>query len=184
MTSNESMNRPTNTAEQAESYAEIMHALYGDYVNLYFIDPISFTFEAHHQSDVFKKLRLPKKGPDFFRMILDDFIRHVCQDDQRYVSEMLGKETLLKGIKGNNHHVFICRLSIDRERKYYRIKAIRKVYKGKEYILLGIRDIDDQMSREKAILRNLETLINKEKLYINAILASADGCLEVNLTRK
>lgn len=58
MTNNESMNRPTNTAEQAESYAEIMHALYGDYVNLYFIDPISFTFEAHHQRDIFKKLRL------------------------------------------------------------------------------------------------------------------------------
>ena len=77
MTNNESMNRPTNTAEQAESYAEIMHALYGDYVNLYFIDPISFTFEAHHQSDIFKKLRLPKKGPVFFRMILDDFIRHI-----------------------------------------------------------------------------------------------------------
>ena len=182
MTSTKDMNRSAEFAEQAEAYADIMHALYGDYVNVYFIDPDSFSFEAHHQSEVFKNLKLPESGPDFFEMISDDFIKHVYVDDKGYVSNMLRRETLIQGLEGNDH-VFICRLSIDDEQRYYRIKAIRKTDVNKEIILLGIRDIDEQMSREKTILRNMETMLNKEKLYINAILASADGCLEVNLSK-
>ncbi len=167
---------------QALSHEAIVNALFETYESLYAVDVETSSFQCFHESDSYSSLSLEESGDDFFKEKTAN-IRAIWREDRDLVESMLNKETLLSELSKEKFFSFIYRLVIDGKPLYHKLRATMDLVDGRPHFLIGIRNIDTSFRQDKALAEKLSSMHSKEINHLEAVLASAEGYLEVNLTK-
>lgn len=165
------------------SYEAISQALFETYESLYDIDVETSAYQCYHESKSYSALKIDSRGADFFADTLSNIQRTVYPEDREYVEKMFRKETMLAVLEKERYYSFVYRLMIDGDAVYHKIRATLESVGNRKHILLGVRNVDETIRQEKRHTQTLSSMHQKEKNHMEAILASAAGYLEVNLTQ-
>lgn len=165
------------------AYEAIARALIENYESIYDIDVESGAYICCHESEPYKELLISDKGDDFFASMEKFVPRVIHPDDRRYVLKMLERDTLITALQKDKYYSLVYRLIIDRHPVYHKIRATMDTINGREHILLGVRDVDETIKQEQLHEDTLNSMFQKEKNHLEAILGSAAGYLEVNLSQ-
>lgn len=165
------------------SYEAIVRALFETYESLYDIDVETSAYQCYHESKSYQELQLARSGADFFRDLDIDIEKAIQAEDREYVRAMLEKDTMLQTLRNDKYYTFVYRLMEDGEPVYHKIRATIDQVDGREHILIGVRNVDETIRQEQAHRDKLASINQKEKNHMEAVLASAAGYLEVNLTQ-
>lgn len=175
-----------NSAEQknsALSQEVILRALIENYESIYDIDVETNAYQCYHESGPYSDLRIAMCGEDFFSDMLSEADRTIYEEDREYVKQALSKEEMLEGIRREEYYSIVYRLMIDDKPMYHKIRAVVGDVGGKKHILIGVRNVEETIRREKEHEKSLASMHQKEKNHLEAVLAASAGYLEANLTR-
>ena len=108
--------------------------------------------------------------------------REVHPDDVDYVLRMLSRTALTEGVRSSKQYSIKYRLLGGREISNRRIRAVLSRETETEHIFLGVINIDADIAREKEHREEIDFMRQKERNYLAAVLGSAEGYIEANLT--
>jgi len=161
----------------------IMRALFENYESIYDIDAETSAYQCYHESNLYSELGIKSSGEDFFAVLSSNIPKIIYPEDQPYVRKMLFRETMLRVLKKDRYYSFVYRLMLGGKPVYHKVRATLETVNGRRHILLGVRNVDETIRQEKAHTEAIVSMYQKEKNHMEAILASAEGYIEVNLTR-
>ena len=167
---------------KAVSYEVLANALFENYESIYDIDLETDAYNVYYESDSYRKLDLTRSGADFFTALPKEVAKVVDPDDRSYVLGMLSKETLVAGVTENKYHVIIYRINRGGRRIYHQLRATLQPIGDKDYILMGIRDVDAIVRQRIAHEEELVFEQQKASNYLEAVLATALAYMSANLT--
>jgi len=165
------------------SYEAILLALFENYESIYDIDAETSAYQCYHESDSYSELRIAGSGEDFFAALSSHVPKAIHPEDCAYVQRMLDRDTMIAALEKEKYYSFVYRLLTAGEPSYHKIRATFSWVDGRRHILLGVRDVDETIRQEQAHTQELLSISRKEKNHMEAILASAAGYREVNLTQ-
>ena len=165
------------------SYKVLAEALFEAYENIYDIELINSNYRSYHQSEQYRQLRLSSEGENFFTALSKAIPQTIYPDDRYYVENMLERNALQKATRNNRTYSFIYRiLDENGNGVYHQLRAVKRVVHGKSHILIGIKNIDGLIRLEEAHKEEISALYQKERNYLQAILANSAAYIEANLT--
>lgn len=160
----------------------ILNALFENYESIYAVDIETSNYHCYHESDQYRTLCLEGCGVDFFSITENNIFKAVCPEDIEYVQQKLSKSEILQGLENDVHYSFVYRLMINGEPIYHKTRVIKAMFDQRDYLLISVRNIDQAYRQDKEHYEEISVLQKKEKNHLEAILASAAGYHEVNLT--
>ena len=166
----------------ALSHEAIVKALFESYESIYAVDVGTSAFQCFHESNSSSSLRLEDHGDNFFDALESNMLKKIYIEDQEFAHRMLSKEALCAGLSRDKFYTFVFRLMIDGQPLYHTLRATKELVEGRPHFLIGIRNVDAVFRQDKELAEKLTTMHSKELSHLDAILASAEGYLEVNLT--
>lgn len=166
----------------ALSHEAIVKALFESYESIYAVDVGTSAFQCFHESNSYSSLRLEDHGDNFFDALESNMLKKIYIEDQEFAHRMLSKEALCAGLSRDKFYTFVFRLMIDGQPLYHKLRATKELVEGRPHFLIGIRNVDAVFRQDKELAEKLTTMHSKELSHLDAILASAEGYLEVNLT--
>ncbi len=158
-------------------------ALFEKYEGIYDIDVETSEYQCFYQSRSYSKLGINDSGDDFFSDLPKFVPKHIHPDDVKYVCKMLNRERIIASLKKEKFYSFVYRLLIGDSFSYYKIRVTYGTVGDRLHFLLGVRDVDETVRQEKAHTQALDSMRQKDKNHMEAVLASAAGYLEANLTQ-
>ncbi|WP_407383525.1 histidine kinase [Ruminococcus sp.] len=162
----------------------LMQALSARYESIYLINPVTGSYTCYHESESHGELGVEASGDDFYAAMDEKVPLRIHPDDVDYFREMIAEENILNNTENGESYSFVYRICTDSdETVYHKIRATRRMIGDTAQLLLGIRDIDAMMKREKAHEDIQQSMLLKERNHMQAILASAAGYMEINLTK-
>lgn len=164
-------------------YEMIAKAFFEGYEILYDINLITSSYVSLYESEEFKKLSHNSSGDDFFIMMRDIVPKLVHPDDVEYVVARLEREHLVKELEREQHYSFSYKAIRGGRERHHQINAVLQSMPDEPHIILGVKNVDHIMRREKEHREEILSYIQKEHNHMKAILASAEAYMEVNLTK-
>jgi len=177
------MSGNSNKKHKALSHEAIVKALFENYECIYAVDAETSSFQCFHESDSYSLLRIEDHGDDFFDSLEGNIIKTIYIEDREFVRNMLSKEALSAALSKEKFYSFVYRLMIDGRPLYHKLRATMDLVEGRPHFLIGIRNVDAAFRQDKALAEKLSSMHSKEINHLEAILASAEGYLEVNLSK-
>ena len=172
------------TEQEVITIDGMMQALSARYESIYLINPVTGAYTCYHESESHGELGVETAGDDFYAAMDEKVPLRIHPDDVDYFREMISEENILNNTENGESYSFYYRIYTDtNETVYHKIKATRRIIGDTEQLLLGIRDIDAMMKREKAQEDIRQSMLLKERNHMQAILASAAGYMEINLSK-
>lgn len=165
------------------SYEVLANALFENYESIYDIDLETDAYNVYYESDSYRKLDLTRSGTDFFTVLPREVAKVIDPEDRDYVLGMLSKDALVSGVTGNKYYSIVYRINRGGRRIYHQLRATLQPIGDKDYILMGVRDIDALMRQRIAHEEELASKQQKADNYLEAVLATALAYIGVNLTR-
>lgn len=141
--------------DNTKVFKRIAEALLVEYTSVYYVDAITNEYQWYSSNPEFRSLKLEPIGKDFFANMTKDALSVVHPDDQHLFTEDIKKETLLKELKDGSMQSFNYRLMIDGKPVYHMLKLIRGGEMGDDYFILGVKNIDHDIRKEKRQENNL-----------------------------
>ena len=133
-----------NTNEQL-SFSDLAIALSNDYNRLFVIDAINDSYVDYSPDGDSKKLVATASGENFYKDLRTNARMQVWLEDQEMFIDAFKKENVINAIENGKSFSLTYRLNIDGKPRYFCLKTIRGSNKN---IIIGVRDIDDEMRRE------------------------------------
>ena len=177
------MNNLPDRDNSALSREVILRALFESYESIYDIDVETNAYRCYHESKPYRELRIAMSGEDFFSDMLSEADRTIYAEDREYVKQALSKDAMLEGIRREEYYSIVYRLMIEDKPTYHKIRAMLGNIGGRQHILIGVRNVEETIKREKEHEKSLASMHQKEKNHLEAVLAASAGYLEANLTR-
>lgn len=139
------------------TFVRLALALANDYQAVYLINTEDDSYALYHTVGENKELVQTYAGKDFYHDTIEDYKATVYPPDQDYFLETFKKEHILSALE-NGHSFFITyRIMVNGAPHYYTLKTIRGTGKDDKYIIIGVRDVDEQMRREQAAAEQSRT---------------------------
>jgi anti-sigma regulatory factor (Ser/Thr protein kinase) len=181
------MNKHTNnnTGKKIEKpdYELLAKLLFENYESIYEIDMQTYAYRNFHESDSYKELKLESSGEDFFADLKDRTKHIIAEEDVAYVLKMLSRDTFYEGVRNNRYYSFIYRIGQGDEQIFHQLRATMHEADGRQYIYVGIKNIDRVIQQEIENREKLSSMRQKEITHLRAILASSAAYMEVNLSK-
>ena len=165
------------------SYESIAKAIFERYESIYCVDMDTHAYKCYYASTSYREFGIDEEGDDFFLSLKTNIPATVYKYDQDYVLGMLTYEALKKGLEEDRYYSFIYRLVIDGVPVFHQFRATKEDAADRNRVIIGIRNIDAMMRREKEYTEGLESMLQKEKTHMEAILATAAGYMAANLSQ-
>ncbi len=163
-------------------YDAIVKALFENYECIYDIDTETNSYRLYYESSAYQDFQLKKSGSDFFESLNVTVPVLIHPEDQELVLSMLSKKKLMEGLAKEKYYSLIYRVIVNGSPLYHKIRAIRCSIGGTDHILLATRNIDEAIRRDIYHHTVVNDLHKKGDTYLEAILASSIGYMEVDLT--
>jgi len=172
----------SDESKGALSYETIANALFENYESIYNVDLETGEYSVYYESDSYRGLDLTRSGSDFFAALEGEVRQVIDPEDRDFVLRMLSCDALSAGVRSLKYHSLVYRIVRDGRRVYHQLRATLQQSGGRDYALMGIRDVDSVMrqnaAREEALASERERSAN----YLDAILATAAAYTDANLT--
>ena len=155
------------TKEESLTFSRIAQALSRDYYSIYYIDVNTDGYIEYASHYDYKELEIEKTGDDFFADCERNVNKYVYRSDRAKILRNLRKETLLQKTENDKSFTVSYRLMISDKPVHVGLKAVRTDDKDGHHILIGIRNIDDQIKREKfykKAINDAQNLANQDTL--------------------
>ena len=133
--------------KNSRTYAEIAKSLASLFEIIYHIDIETGSYTEYSSSEAFSKQGFSRSGNDFFERAKEDMKRVIHPDDRENIINKLERNVLLKALRKKGTVSLTYQQLVDNEYHYVNLLAfIQKA--DKEHIVVGIRNIDAEKSRE------------------------------------
>lgn len=133
--------------KNSRTYAEIAKSLASLFEIIYHIDIETGSYTEYSSSESFSKQGFGRSGNDFFERAKEDMKRVIHPDDRENIINKLERNVLLKALRQKGTVSLTYQQLVDNEYHYVNLLAfIQKA--DKEHIVVGVRNIDAEKSRE------------------------------------
>lgn len=137
-----------NARSSELDFASFAEALSDDMESIYYVDTTTGDYQEFNTSGPHGNLKLASSGTDFFGECIHGIQRAVFADDRTKVALALEKQTLLDVLAARPVFSLTYRLLIDDNPHYYRLRAALANGARDHHLIIGISNIDDQISDE------------------------------------
>ena len=131
------------------AFGKIAHALTSDYDSVYYIDVENDHYVQFSSDDNAEEFQIERSGSDFFADAMKNIPRLIHESDRDRVVAALQKKNLIANVSAGRSYSLIYRLLIDGKPKYYNMKAVRAKTNDDHHIVIGVSNINDQMTRNE-----------------------------------
>lgn len=133
--------------KNSRAYAEIAKSLASLFEIIYHIDIETGNYTEYSSSEAFSNQGFGRSGNDFFERAKEDMKRVIHPDDRENIINKLERNVLLKALRQKGTVSLTYQQLVDNEYHYVNLLAfIQKA--DKEHIVVGVRNIDAEKSRE------------------------------------
>jgi diguanylate cyclase (GGDEF)-like protein len=133
--------------KNSRAYAEIAKSLASLFEIIYHIDIETGSYTEYSSSEAFSNQGFGRSGNDFFERAKKDMKRVIHPDDRENIINKLERNVLLKALRQKGTVSLTYQQLVDNEYHYVNLLAfIQKA--DKEHIVVGVRNIDAEKSRE------------------------------------
>ena len=128
---------------------ERIHALTGNFIVIYMVDPETDSYRALGATDDYERLGQAKEGEDFFETCRKEARIHNDPEDVNLFLSVFTKENVLAEIGRSGIFSLTYRLNLDGKPNYVQLKAAMVQEQEGQRLIVGINDIDVQVRQEK-----------------------------------
>ena len=133
--------------KNSRAYAEIAKSLASLFEIIYHIDIETGSYTEYSSSEAFSNQGFGRSGNDFFEHAKEDMKPVIHPDDRENIINKLERNVLLKALRKKGTVSLTYQQLVDNEYHYVNLLAfIQKA--DKEHIVVGVRNIDAEKSRE------------------------------------
>ncbi|MBR6185544.1 MAG: diguanylate cyclase [Clostridia bacterium] len=140
--------------EEQIAYARI-HALAGDYLCLYIVDPQTGRYREFSAAQSYNAFAQAKEGTDFFKTTREAARQFNHPDDLNRFLSIFTLENVLAEIGQRGIFTLNYRLMMNGQPLYVLLKAAMVEEEGDKRLVIGIIDIDSQVRQEETYVQNL-----------------------------
>lgn len=141
--------------EERIVYARL-HAITGNFVVVYVVDPGTDHFREFSATEVFvQNFAVAKQGEDFFGRAREVSNRRVYPTDRERFLAAFTKENVMGAIERDGIFTLGYRLSMENGFKYVQMKAAMVEESDGSRLIVGLNDIDAQVRQEQEIEKRL-----------------------------
>ena len=184
------MQEASNMKEFNVSFSELAIALAADYESIYVIDTSDDSYVEYRTDGDAQTLSVASSGADFYADTVQNTRKLLHPDDQEAFLSALRRDSMHNAFIHSKSFSINYRLIIDGTPKYYFLKTIRGTGSSSRFIIIGVRNVDDEMRRRmesekltatySAVAKSLASLY--EVIYY--IDTRTDEYIEYNSTEK
>lgn len=140
----EKMNR------QRRRHTSIIHALAGNFVAIYYIDPVTGRFATYTKSANGEELTKRDEGDkDYFVAAVENSRKFVVPEDFPIIKEKVTREGIAAELADKSTFSITVRVFYKGEPTYFRYKYVRPTTKGEEdKLIVGVYNVDDEVKAE------------------------------------
>ena len=150
--------------EERVVYARL-HALTGNFVCVYVVDPESGSYREFSAADHYEKsFAQAKSGKDFFKTLRDAAAIYCHPDDQKRVLSLLTKENIMSAVERSGIFTLSYRIMTEGKPVYYQLKGAMVEEKEGPRLVVGLNNIDAQVRQEKDYSRRLAQAQNQANI--------------------
>ncbi|MBR5421205.1 MAG: EAL domain-containing protein [Lachnospiraceae bacterium] len=164
--------------EERIGYSRVM-ALTGDFLVFYTVDPETEHFYTFNVTKDFDSLNVELEGEDFFARSREDIEKTIWMEDLDMLRRSFTRENVLKTIREKGLYSVTYRLVIKGEPRYVCLKAALVKENGRELLIIGVNDIDDQVKRDEEYARNLSQA--RARMSVDALTGVKDKHAYIDL---
>lgn len=150
--------------QEAVTFAHLAMSLADDYASVYYINSEDDSYVEYSAEGSDHKLKVISSGSDFFADAQVNCRRLVYEEDQELFLEIFKKEKLLEIVNSGKTFTLNYRLMIDGTPKYYNLKTAHALDFDTNHIVIGVRNVDEQVKREKEIEEALKNSAERDPL--------------------
>lgn len=137
-----------SSADMNITFEHLAVALANDYQSVYYLNTEDDSYVEYGASGGNKTLKVLSEGADFFADTVENCRILVYKDDQKLFLDSFRKDKLLAAVRADKSFTLRYRLVIDGRPQYYYLKTIRGTGRYDKFIIIGVRNIDEQVRRE------------------------------------
>ena len=165
---------------QDDIFKKIAESLLVDYSSVYYVNAVTNEYYWYSVNPAFHSLSLEQGGDDFFKNIIRDCKKVICEEDQHIFIEDIQKDKLLADMKKGSMQSIEYRLMIDGVPVWHSLRMIRGLDEDSDYFILGVINIDEEYHRRQA---EAETSRQKElyNQFLNVLAMQYDLMFYVDL---
>ena len=130
-------------------FTSLARALSRDIERIYYVDAETGAYTTYVSDGVYKLLGTDAKDADFFSDCQRQIQRFVYSDDCEKVASALNRQTLLDTLKARKSFSMDYRLMRGEKPLYYRMKVIPAETGDFRHIIMGISNVDAQITEEQ-----------------------------------
>ena len=130
------------------TFSRLALSLANDYESIYYINANDDSYVEYGASDDGENLTVLSLGDDFFTDVTYNVPRLVYKDDRKAFLKAFTKENMISSLKGRNSFMLDYRLIREGRPVYYQLKAIRGTGIDSDFLIVGVKNVDEQVRRE------------------------------------
>lgn len=131
------------------TFSRLALALANDYESIYYIDIRNDHYVEYRAAGENKDLSVASSGDDFFLDVTYNVPRLVYEPDREQFLAFFKKKDILAHIEDGKAYTHSYRLIKDDGFLYYQLKVIRGTGADKDFMIVGVRNVDEQIRREQ-----------------------------------
>lgn len=132
-------------------------ALAGDYKSIYLINTDNDSYTEYTSEGADNALSVRSSGSDFYGDTFANSKKIIYPADQEMVRQYFCKESLLQALAAHKSSSLTYRLMVDGVPRYHFLKVMCAFEQNAKFIVLGIRDIDEDMRRQQEAQKQAQT---------------------------
>ncbi len=149
------------------TFSRLALALANDYESVFYLNTEDDSYVEYGIDKKEKNLTALMSGSDFFADTVINCRKMVYEEDQEHFLATLRKENLLEALKNGRSFNLKYRLTVSGHPEYYYLKTIKGTGSDDKYIIIGVRNIDEQERREQAAFSEYEKYVEIAKALIS-----------------
>ncbi len=164
-----------NALLKSKEMTNVLNAFAQDFECLYVVDLTTDKFKTLNSSGEFGEIGISTNGDNFFDIRNYDYTHYIYHEDYDYICSMVNKEKIVEALKTARNYVFNYRVVHNTKPIYYQFRGMLNA-DDSNILFVAIRNIDSAIRREADMLQ-------KERVYRNAIVSSCILYANINLSR-
>ena len=143
-----------------------MTALSGEFISFYSVDPATGHYYIFNSTQDFESLGVSLTGTDFFGDSAKEVPSVLHPDDLAMFQKHFSKEAVMKHVMQGQVYSISYRLMIFGAPRYVCLRAALVNEEGRDRLIIGVSDIDEQVKREQEYVHNLSVARNRANIDV------------------
>lgn len=147
-----------NNLTQEQKQAEIIHALAGDFVAIYYVDVNTGAFDIFRKVDGAQGLIQEERTDiNYFETAFENGKKYVIPEDMDFFVQSSQKEVILEQLKKRRKYQFVVRVFYKGEPTYFEYRFIRPFNEETEdKMIVGVYNVDQEMREDLQLQKQME----------------------------